>query len=172
MAISPERREDLLREAKQYTRRAVFRHSSKQGQGETKTPETTATDWDVFVGLRESGAWALYVGEDPVLQFNPDNELRRLFYEGLRYRAQAGRLVRLAQPQRGGRLQLVEENLSPDDERIILSTCQASVQSVGEALGKELELLGSSLDDPSEFIDTMGRRMRAVAGEFRVAKSL
>ncbi len=49
---------------------------------------------ELFAGLRSEGSWSLYFDEDPVIQFNPFGNVRRLFVDNCKYRvADAGRLV-------------------------------------------------------------------------------
>ncbi|TWU48100.1 hypothetical protein [Rubripirellula reticaptiva] len=54
-------------------------------------------DAEVVVGFRTGGAASLYWDQDPVFQFNSDHEVRRVYFAGDRYAANAGKLVRLIQ---------------------------------------------------------------------------
>ncbi len=81
MALHPQKREDLLREAVAYARRLVIRLPSPEGP------------YEVFAGCRSGGAWSFYFGESPVMQFNSAGELRRLFIDDRKFVAQAGALV-------------------------------------------------------------------------------
>ena len=66
MAKKTEDREDLLRDATAFHRRIEF---------------TVPEQDPIFVGFRQGGAASFYFGQDHVLQFNSQNELRRAFWQ-------------------------------------------------------------------------------------------
>jgi hypothetical protein len=74
-------REDLLREAVALTRRAEFSFEK----------ETEPT----FLGFKREGGLSIYLGADPVYQFNPEGQLRRAYCNGLLYRTQGATLAEL-----------------------------------------------------------------------------
>jgi hypothetical protein len=87
MARHESDREDLMREAVAFRRRANL-----YVPGECEP---------VVVGVRESGAWSVYFGGDPVFHFDPESQLRRAFVSGHLFRSQAttmARLVRIRTP--------------------------------------------------------------------------
>ena len=89
MAKQEQDREDLLRDGHQMSIRG----------------ETIINGIVVTIGFRSLGQLSMYCGADPVFQFNADHQLRRVFFEGERIAADAGRLVLLQRPTRGGKVQ-------------------------------------------------------------------
>ena len=89
MAKQEQDREDLLRDGHQMSIRG----------------ETIINGIVVTIGFRSLGQLSMYCGADPVFQFNADHQLRRVFFEGERFAADAGRLVLLQRPTRGGKVQ-------------------------------------------------------------------
>jgi hypothetical protein len=81
MAREQHDREDLLREATALVERAEF-----QGPGLSAA---------VVIGFRRDGSGSLYVGQDLMLQFNPQLQLRRAYYQDQLIKAEHGRLVAL-----------------------------------------------------------------------------
>mgnify|MGYP003681535513 CR=1 FL=1 len=79
MAKQEQDREDLLRDGHQMSIRG----------------ETIINGIVVTIGFRSLGQLSMYCGADPVFQFNADHQLRRVFFEGERIAADAGRLVLL-----------------------------------------------------------------------------
>ena len=67
MALNAHDREDLLRDATGYVRRIEF--------------AVSAFDSEVFCGFRTCGAASFYFGQDNVLQFNANCQLRRAFWK-------------------------------------------------------------------------------------------
>jgi len=50
---------------------------------------------ELVAGYRGDGSLSLYLGEDPVYQFDPEGRLRRAFVDGLLYRTQGSTLAQL-----------------------------------------------------------------------------
>jgi hypothetical protein len=65
----------------------------------------------LFAGFRAQGQLSLYFGEDPVLQFDRVQSVRRVYLRGMRYAAEDGRLVGLMRDRRGGRVELSRHSL-------------------------------------------------------------
>lgn len=74
-------REDLMREATAFVRRAEFHFP-----GEAKP---------VVIGQKRSGAWSVYLGDDPVYQFDASGGLRRAFVDHKLFRTQGTTLAQL-----------------------------------------------------------------------------
>ena len=81
MARHESDREDLLREAVALTRRAEFEFSGREEP--------------VFLGFKRDGGLSIYLGTDPVYQFNAGGQLRRAFRNNLLYRTQGTTLAEL-----------------------------------------------------------------------------
>ncbi len=81
MARNESDREDLMQEATGLVCRAEWRVSFQA---------------DVIVaGFKRNGSWSIYLGTDPVYQFDADGRLRRAFVGGDLWRTQGATLARL-----------------------------------------------------------------------------
>ena len=118
MALNEQPREDLLREAVQFPSRLLWRY-----QRSAKDRENTPIG-EVFVGIRRNGGWSLYLDEECVLQFNAEQELRRVYWHGQKLAANRGRLESLTRLSRGGRVQLQRLPLAADRQDELLADCQ------------------------------------------------
>ncbi|MBD3673519.1 MAG: hypothetical protein HUJ26_08325 [Planctomycetaceae bacterium] len=81
MARDESDREDLLREAVALSRRAELEFEDREEP--------------VFLGFKRDGGLSIYLGPDPVYQFNPLGQLRRAYRNGLLYRTQGTTLAEL-----------------------------------------------------------------------------
>ena len=179
MALNPQRREDLIRDARQFPQRALFRVMCSSTT--SLADMVLATEQvEVFVGVRSSGGWSIYFGEDPVLQFNERNELRRLYFAGVRYAAVSGRLELLHRAERGGRVVFERQVLEPERERELLDVCQGLVGMMVPKLDSFLSArnedeisLVSQISEPSEdWLEHLLARVAATADELVVAASV
>ncbi len=81
MARHEEDREDLIREAVALLDRAEL--------------FVVGFEEPLTIGFRQNSAMSVFVGQDPVYQFDPDGRLRRAFVGGLLYRSQHATLAML-----------------------------------------------------------------------------
>jgi hypothetical protein len=127
-------REDLLREATALVERAEFRLPD---QAESLT-----------IGFRRDGALSLFVGADPVYQFNAAGELRRAYVAGLLYKAEQGQLVELRRERDESGISLIRRTLPAPEQDDLLRVAQSRCDAVvgGLACG-ELELVGQVPSD-------------------------
>ncbi len=133
LALEEQKREDLLREAVAYRRRLKLAF-------QLQTPEVPQTAQavalsagacdltELFAGIRSDGSWSIYFGEEPVIQFTPAGELRRLFIDNRKYRVVAGKLVELTRSKRGGRIELIHQHISAEAERALRDRCLKLLQ--------------------------------------------
>ncbi|QDS93483.1 hypothetical protein FF011L_22530 [Roseimaritima multifibrata] len=80
MARSPERREDLVRDATAMTARAEW-----QVPGHSEP---------CVIGFRPTGAASIYFGEQPVLHFTAEGKIKRLFFDDHQWIADSDGLKR------------------------------------------------------------------------------
>ena len=106
MANQPQDREDLLREATALVERAEF---SVAGSNEP-----------AVVGFRRDGSASIFLGVDPVFQFNRRDELRRAYRQGYLFKAECGRLVRLQRNPTATAIEMVRHMLSDDEQTAFL----------------------------------------------------
>ncbi len=158
MAINQQPRENLLTEAKAYSRRVLLRGSIESLQ------------IDCFFGLRRNGGWSIYFGEDPALHFNNGNQLRRAYLCGQRYESVDGRLFALGRETLGGKVQFNRHRLCELDEQHLVSLCRNSVSSCAAVLAaNQFELLGQFPVDDQHLIDDIRLKLNAVTHDFILA---
>jgi hypothetical protein len=109
MARHESDREDLMQEATGLSRRVEWQVSF--------VPDP------VVAGFKKNGAWSVYFGAEPVLQFDPSGCLRRAFYEGFLFRTQGSTLARLQRNRTSEETQLVRHDL--DDSELAAFRVQA-----------------------------------------------
>jgi gamma-glutamylcyclotransferase (GGCT)/AIG2-like uncharacterized protein YtfP len=97
MARQETDREDLLRDATAFIRRAEWTISGPPSP--------------LFAGIRRNGSLSLYFDQDPVYQFNAEGRLRRAFVGGKLYRTQGETLAELDRVRDARETQLRRRNL-------------------------------------------------------------
>lgn len=175
MAVKPEKREDLLRDAKQFPHRALFHvdWTDRLPVGFAGVRRTA----DVFVGVRRTDGWSVYFDEDPVLQFNERNELRRLYFQDARYAAATGRLEHLKRQAAGGRVVFERLKLEPECERDVLHVCQDLLAKLATLLElylsetetQEIVLVGQVPQHTVDWLVDIRTRVVEVASDLKVA---
>lgn len=157
MARRIHRREDLLRDATALTPRLSLR--TTLGSREVA----------VFAGFR-GDALSIYFDEDPVLQFNAKQELRRAFVDGQMYRADLGRLMALRRNADARGVELLAEALDEKRHDALLALAAAqlaalheAVRAGGYALVGEAPPGGGAVDRLAAWLDAAGP-LRVAAG--------
>ncbi len=120
MARNEADREDLMREAVALTERV-----------ELFVPGFEEL---ITIGFRSNGAMSIFVGQDPVYQFDPSGRLRRAFVGGFLFRSQHSALARLERVRNESEVQLLRYDLSP-------SECAAFQQVMKDTLHRILSQL-------------------------------
>ena len=118
MARQEQDREDLLRDGKQMLLRA----------------ECVIDDVVVVVGFRSQGQVSIYVGPDPVFQFNSSSELRRVFFNGKRYAAIQGRLCELTRSVSSDRVRFSPQAILANVETEIMADLESNLARIQIAL--------------------------------------
>lgn len=178
MAVNPQKREDLLRDARQFPQRVLFHVNWPVAPAANTAVATEQTE--VFIGVRSSGGWSIYFGEDPVLQFNERNELRRLYFREVRYAAAAGNLELLKREERGGRVVFERQRLETECERDVLNACQDLMAKMVSYLESylsatdagEIAMVGQFPESSVHWLDDVRVRVAKAARELVVAASL
>ena len=88
----------------------------------------------LVVGFRSDGAASLFVGEDPVYQFNAKGELRRAFRAGKLVKAELGRLVELTRQRADNRVDMVSQELTDQQHQQLLSQLRQTLDRLQGAL--------------------------------------
>lgn len=132
MAKDTHDREDLLRDATGYDRRIEF-ISQKRSE-------------PIFCGFRECGALSIYLGQDSVLQFNADGELRRAFWQDRMLASYRHVLNWLERSD--GRVRLSRTPLSEEEFREFLAEAMGWLRSLRDELaGQQLTVQGQFPND-------------------------
>lgn len=114
-------REDLMREATGLVHRVEF---TVDEFGEP-----------VVAGFRRNGCASIFVGSDPVIQFNMQQRFRRGFIDGTLYKAEGGRLVALHRECQAGKVvMLPSEPDAAEAQRIV-----SRIESVMDLMRCQLE---------------------------------
>ena len=113
MAIHQRKRENLLSDATAYHRRLLIQPATGIGFRGRQVRE-------LFVGQRVGGGWSFYFDESPVMQFNPEGQLRRLYLDQRMLAAAEGQLVELLRPARGGQVRLERQPLTVAEQQAVL----------------------------------------------------
>jgi hypothetical protein len=90
----------------------------------------------VFAGFKSNGSLSVYIGQDPVYQFDRDGRLRRAYAAGLLYRTQGTTLATLRRERTETETVLVRRDLS-------VAQCEAFLAEMRDTLGSLLESLQS-----------------------------
>jgi hypothetical protein len=122
MAREESDREDLLRESTALVERI----------------ELVVNGAHVVAGFRTDGALSIFIGEDPVYQFNAAGELRRAFREGKLIKAAQGKLVALQRTRTETEVQLVGHDLSETEQASFLSQMASQLHELEEALNADM----------------------------------
>ncbi len=150
MARQPEEREDLLREATAMVERAEFSVRAVPGR------ESTRLDQDAsrVVGFRRDGSGSIFLGSDPVYQFNQEGHLRRAHCEGVLIKAEHGRLVQLTRDRTSVAVNLMRHTMSDREQTTFLAELTSRLQALCRQVARgEYDLIGQVPAD----VDVMDR---------------
>ncbi len=123
MARDETDREDLFREATALVERIEL------------APVGERAGEHVVAGFRAGGAVSIFLGADPVYQFNAAGELRRAYCDGRMIKASRGRLVSLCRERLANETQLLSRELSDGEQCDFLAR-----------MGERLRALAAGLD--------------------------
>jgi hypothetical protein len=129
MARDERDREDILREATALVERAEL--------------SIAAYAEPVVIGFRRNSAGSIFIGADPVYQFNSSGQLRRAFSGGRLIKAERGALVALDRRRYESEVQLVRHEFSADETAQFVATLQQHVARLRNSLrGGQFTCLG------------------------------
>ena len=121
MAQHEEDREDLMREA-------------------VALPDRVELSVDGFeslitIGFRSNTAMSIFIGQDPVYQFDPEGRLRRAFVDGLLFRSQHTTLAMLKRERTETQTLLLRTDLADDALLKFRETMRRSLELLEQKLG-------------------------------------
>lgn len=184
MAIEQQRRENLLLEATAYTRRALFRipraalcdirelSDPSGGLRVWLNPFRQSTHWELFVGMRRDDSWSIYFDEQPVLQFNSKDQLRRLYADNQRFAAMEGQLRLLDRPVRGGQVTFAEVEVDAMRHQSVLVACQWFLRAAADALqSASIDRVGLIPSEDESWLALFQQRLHRVTEGFAIARA-
>ena len=113
-------REDILREATALTERI-----------EVELPGYAEP---IVVGFRPDGSASVFIGFDPVFQFNSKHQLRRAYVAGKLIKAERGQLVSLARQSTTSQVRMLRTELNSACTVELLAEAAAHLQVLGDHL--------------------------------------
>ena len=120
MARKEQAREDILREATALIERIEV--------------ELPGYSDPIVVGFRSDGSASVFVGPDPVFQFNSKQELRRAFVAGKLIKAERGQLISLEKHRTAKQVKMLRTKLDAASSVALLSDAAEHLQVLGEHL--------------------------------------
>ncbi|WP_153556109.1 hypothetical protein [Roseimaritima sediminicola] len=159
MARSPHHREDLLAEATAMPERGEFWLDEGPSDGEL----------DVHViGFRRSGAASLYFGEQPVLHFDPEGRLRRLFHDDQQILAAGGKLELRRRGDDGARMSGQRIPLDQASSDALLAALNDRLQGCLDAIAEGRVRWGRVTVETDAFVARVLRWRQSVGSTLRV----
>ncbi len=135
MARNESDREDLIREAQGLPDRAEWLVPGE--------PEPVVT------GVKRNGSLCLYLGADPVYQFDPEGRLRRAYVDGYLYRTQGHTLARIHRERSAIETTLVRHDLDDSELSAFLQTMTTRLQTLSDVLAADRATLLRSVEQDS-----------------------
>lgn len=145
MARHEEDREDLIREAVALSDRVEFC--------------VAGFEVPITIGFRTTSAMSIFVGQDPVYQFDPNGGLRRAFVGGLLFRSQHSTLAMLQRKRTETQTLLLRTDLGEADLSQFRETMNVMISKLHQKLtGLEFRILRGvpeSADHTSRILDAL-----------------
>ena len=138
MARQEQEREDLLREATGLVRRAEL------CCGRFAEP--------VVVGFRRDGSGSIFLGADPVYQFNAGGQLRRAYKDGLLIKAERGKLASLDRQRRQRQVQLLRRDLDESATAALLAEISATLAALHRDLCEDSFTVSGQVPDDGNLV--------------------
>ena len=140
MAREEHDREDLLREATALVERVQL--------------SVPGFDEEVFAGFRRDGSASFYFGQDRAFHFTSDGKLRRVFRDGLLYKAEHGRLVALRRNRTASEVELLRQELSDAESAVVLDEFKLRAAELADSLSRATY---RTVGQVPEHVDLVGR---------------
>ncbi|RLT20103.1 MAG: hypothetical protein DWI29_04335 [Planctomycetota bacterium] len=121
----------------------------------------------ITIGFRANSAMSIFIGQDPVYQFDPEGRLRRAFVDGRLYRSQHTTLAMLKRERTDTQTLLLRTDLAEDALQSFRGTMLFSLQLLEQKLNAAAFSIRRSVP---ESVSHITRIQSALAG-IRLAKS-
>ena len=150
-------REDILREATALVSRAEC--------------SVLGFDENVIFGFRQDGSIAIYVGPDPVYQFNSQCQLRRVYRNEILLKAKNGRLVELERRLDKRAVSWAERELSDEQTTTLLFELRRHLDDLFEALSADRFKLLAQVPQDDDVVSRLLGWLAALPEQLVVARS-
>jgi hypothetical protein len=155
MAKHQQDREDLLREATALTHRVEL-----QLPGESET---------LVIGFRRHGEASVFIGADPVFQFNSHNQLRRAFLDDKLVKAERGQLVWLERRRLDEEVQLIRRDFDPGETAEVIGLAQRHLDRLRQALAEHRYRIIGQVPDDGDVVAEVTDWLRSLPDEIQIA---
>jgi len=150
-------REDILNEASALVARAAC--------------AVHGFDEDVIFGFRRDGSVAIYLGPDPVYQFNSQSQLRRIYRNKILLKAKNGRLVELERQLDKRAVAWAERELSDEQTTTLLLELRQHLDDLFEALSTDRFKLLRQVPQDQNVVPRLLNWLAALPAQLVIARS-
>ena len=114
----------------------------------------------VTIGFRSTGAMSVFLGQDPVYQFDPQGRLRRAFADGFLFRSEHSTLSRLERVRSAQSTQLRRDDLGPEElaafrDRMV-DQLTGIAASIREQTAERIRAIPQDYDSGAEILAAIG----------------
>jgi hypothetical protein len=131
MARNEADREDLIREAVALTERIEL--------------QVCGHDELVTVGFRTTKAMSVFIGQDPVYQFDPEGRLRRAFVDGFLFRSQHNTLARMVRERTETQTLLLRSDLTSEELSAFRNQMLEALQTLHQEIQSGVAVVSRSV---------------------------
>ena len=153
MAQHEDDREDLMREAVALPHRVELSVNGFESL--------------ITIGFRSNSAMSIFIGQDPVYQFDPEGRLRRAFVDGVLYRSQHTTLAMLKRERTDTQTLLLRTDIADDALQSFRGTMLFSLQILEQKLNSADFTIRRSVPDAISHIT----RIQSTLASIRLAES-
>ena len=121
----------------------------------------------ITIGFRSNSAMSIFIGQDPVYQFDPECRLRRAFVDGLLYRSQHTTLAMLKRERTDTQTLLLRTDIADDALQSFRGTMLFSLQILEQKLNSADFTIRRSVPDAISHIT----RIQSTLASIRLAES-
>ena len=121
----------------------------------------------ITIGFRSNSAMSIFIGQDPVYQFDPEGRLRRVFVDGLLYRSQHTTLAMLKRERTDTQTLLLRTDIADDALQSFRGTMLFSLQILEQKLNSADFTIRRSVPDAISHIT----RIQSTLASIRLAES-
>ena len=155
MARHEQDREDILREATALVERIEL--------------EVPGYSDPVIVGFRRNGSASVFIGADPVFQFNSKHELRRAYVAGKLIKAERGRLVSMEKRRTATQVQMLSTELDASSVTEIQTTAAEHMKELADHLREGTFHVRGQVPDSVDLVDRVRSWLEGLPAPITIA---